>query len=155
MGSEKLSMEEIVEYYKPDVESLAAYIPWLTAQKGAQTSKNFTGEGIEENSIAFPVYDSTLLAFVRTAQQSSLIDRNYVYVYSRNRIRTLADERRFIQNATIREMDELWGILSKYILKGMTKANVWTEGVKNGIYLELLQKMRELLNFWDKQAAER
>ena len=88
MQSDKLSVEESVEYYKPDVESLAVFIPWLEAQKGKQASTVYSGEGLKEHSITFPVYDSTLMNFVKTAQASSLIDRNYVYVYSRNRIGT-------------------------------------------------------------------
>ncbi len=154
MQSDKLSVEETVEYYRPDVEALAAYIPWLEAQKGKQTSTVFTGEGIEEYSITFPVYDGTLMSFVRAAQASTLIDRNYVYVYSRNRIRTIEDEKRFIARATIKEMGDLWGILSKYILKGMTKGSLWALGVQSGIFLELLLKMREILDFWDKNGKE-
>lgn len=150
MQSDKLSVEESVEYYKPDVESLAVFIPWLEAQKGKQASTVYSGEGLKEHSITFPVYDSTLMNFVKTAQASSLIDRNYVYVYSRNRIRTVQDERRFIQDATIKQMKDLWGILARYILGGMTKSMMWSEGVRNGIFLELLLKMKEILNFWDK-----
>lgn len=154
MESDKLSVEEMVEYYKQDVESLTVYIPWLEAHRGDETATVFRGEGVERYSITFPVYDGTLMNFVRTAQASSLIDRNYVYVYSRNRLRTLQDERRFIRNATIREMGDLWGILSKYILKGMTKAALWSEGVRSGIFLELIVKMKEILAFWDKQGRE-
>ena len=87
MDSDKLSVEEMVEYYKPDVEELAVYIPWLETHKGGEASSVFTGEGVEKNSITFPVYDTTLMNFVKAAQASSLMNRNYVYVYSRNRIR--------------------------------------------------------------------
>ena len=153
MDSDKLSVEEMVEYYKPDVEELAVYIPWLETHKGGESSSVFTGEGVEKNSITFPVYDTTLMNFVKAAQASSLMNRNYVYVYSRNRIRTEADEHRFIRNATIKEMGDLWGILSKYILKG-TKAALWSEGVRNGVFLELLLKMKEILAYWDRQRSE-
>jgi hypothetical protein len=154
MDSDKLSVEEMVEYYKPDVEELAVYIPWLETHKGGESSSVFTGEGVEKNSLTFPVYDTTLMNFVKAAQASSLMNRNYVYVYSRNRIRTEADEHRFIRNATIKEMGDLWGILSKYILKGMTKAALWSEGVRNGVFLELLLKMKEILAYWDRQRSE-
>ena len=154
MDSDKLSVEEMVEYYKPDVEELAVYIPWLETHKGGESSSVFTGEGVEKNSITFPVYDTTLMNFVKAAQASRLMNRNYVYVYSRNRIRTEADEHRFILNATIKEMGDLWGILSKYILKGMTKAALWSEGVRNGVFLELLLKMKEILAYWDRQRSE-
>ena len=154
MDSDKLSVEEMVEYYKPDVEELAVYIPWLETHKGGESSSVFTGEGVEKNSITVPVYDTTLMNFVKAAQASRLMNRNYVYVYSRNRIRTEADEHRFIRNATIKEMGDLWGILSKYILKGMTKAALWSEGVRNGVFLELLLKMKEILAYWDRQRSE-
>lgn len=153
MNSDKLSVEEMVEYYKPDVDALAVYIPWLEQQKGKMAAQLYAGEGLDQHSVSFPVYDGTLMNFVREAQKSSLIDRNYVYAYSRNRIRTVEDEKRFIARATIREMGDLWGILSKYILKGMTKGTLWSEGVKNGVFLELLQKMTELIAFWDKEGA--
>lgn len=154
MNSDKLSVEEKIEYYKPDVEMMAAFIPWLEQQNGKMLAQIYAGEGLDKNSVAFPVYDGTLMNFVRTAQKSSLIDRNYVYVYSRNRIRTPEDEKRFIRRATIKEMGDLWGILSKYILKGMTKGVLWSEGVKNGVYLELLQKMQEIIAFWDKEETK-
>lgn len=151
MNSDKLSVEEKIEYYKPDVEMMAAFLPWLEQQNGKMLAQIYDGEGLDKNSVPFPVYDGTLMNFVKTAQKSSLIDRNYVYVYSRNRIRTPEDEKRFIQRATIKEMGDLWGILSRYILKGMTKGALWSEGVKNGVYLELLQKMQEIIAFWDKE----
>lgn len=154
MNSDKLSVEEKIEFYKPDVEMLAVYVPWLEQQQGKMTAQIYAGDDIEKNSVTFPVYDSTLISFVKEAQKSSLIDRNYVYVYSRNRIRTAEDEKRFIERATIREMGDLWGILSKYILKGMTKGMIWSEGVKNGVYLALLQKMQELIAFWDKEKKD-
>lgn len=154
MNSDKLSVEEMIEYYKPDVEQLAVYIPWLEQQNGKMAAQLYSGEGLEQYSVSFPVYDGTLMNFVRTAQKSSLMDRNYVYVFSRNRIRTVEDEKRFIRQATIKEMGDLWGILSKYILKGMTKGTLWSEGVKNGVFLELLLKMQELIAFWDKEGVQ-
>lgn len=154
MNSDKLSVEEMVEYYKPDVEQLTPFIPWLEQQQGKWAATIYSGEGLGEHSVTFPVYDGTLMSFVKTAQKSSLIDRNYVYVYSHNRIRNAEDEKRFIKNATIKEMGDLWGILSKYILKGMTKATLWSEGVKNGVFLELLLKMQEILAFWDKEGIQ-
>ena len=47
-------------------------------------------------------------------------------------------------------MDTLKGILSKYILGGMTKGQVWSEGVSNGSILKVLLKMKEILEYWDK-----
>ena len=87
---------------------------------------------------------------VKDAKRTQLLDRNYAYVYSRHRIRTVEDEQRLIERATIQDMDTLKGILSKYILGGMTKGQVWSEGVSNGSILKVLLKMKEILEYWDK-----
>jgi hypothetical protein len=39
----------------------------------------------------------------------------------------------------------LGDILSKYVLKGEVRGAVWSEGVQNGVYLALLQKLMELM----------
>jgi hypothetical protein len=98
----------------------------------------------------FPVYDSTLMSFVKEVQRTTLLDRNYVYIYSRNRIRTLQDEMRMIDQSGIKDMDILKGILSKYILGGMTKGNMWNEAVQNGVFLNVIKKMKKNIEFWDK-----
>ena len=122
MGTGNLSNEEIVAYYKEDAVRLFAYLPWLESKKGQTTSSFYGADGIAEHSIAFPVYDSNLLRFVKEADRTCFMDRNYVYVYSRNRLKTAQDELNLIQKATIREMDNLGGILSHYILGGKRKA---------------------------------
>lgn len=81
------------------------------------------------------------------------MNRNYVYTYSRNHLRTVQDEQSFIDKATIRNMRELSDILSKYVLLGMTKSVVWREGVENRIFLNVLTKMKDLVEFWDKPLA--
>jgi len=154
MNADKLSVEELMEYYKPDVDALIIYLPWLEAQKGKVASSIYKGDNLDAHSISFPVYDSTLLGFVKEAQKSSLILRNYFYVYSQNKMRTVNDELSFIRQATIHNMGDLWGIMSKYILEGMTKGNVWSEGVKNGIFLELVTKMKEIIDFWGKEGIQ-
>ena len=82
------------------------------------------------------------------------MNKNYVYVYSRKQLRSPKDELRLIKNATIRDMDDLAGILSHYILGGRTKARLWSEGVTFGIYFALLTKMKELIEFWDGERVE-
>lgn len=150
MEKDTLYMHEVASGYRPDVEKLVKYIPWLESKKGTTMSKIYEGNGIGEHSMAFPVYDSTLMSLVQDARRTQLLDRNYAYVYSRNRIRTVRDEQRIIEKATIREMNILTGILSKYILGGLTKGKLWTEGVANGSVLKVLQKMKEIVEFWDK-----
>ena len=72
------------------------------------------------------------------------------YIYSRKRIRTPEDERRVIKTATIREWDVLCGILSKYVLGGNTKAYLWTQAVQENIFYLVLNKMREIVEYWDR-----
>lgn len=140
----------IVEEYKPDVERLIRYLPWLKEKAGSDVSKKFTDSGIGVNSIPFPVYDSTLLGFIKEVQRTTLLDRNYHYIYSKHRIRTCDDELRMISKADITQMDILKGILSKYVMGGMTKGSLWTDAVREGIFLNVIQKMKENVEFWDK-----
>lgn len=154
MEKDTLYIQEVINGYKPDVERLIRYIPWLETKAGSNVASIYKGEGIEDNSIPFPVYDSTLLSLVQDVKRTKLLDRNYAYVYSRNRIKSAADEQRLIGMATIREMDMLKGILSKYILGGMTKGSVWSEGVKNGSILKVILKMKEILEYWDRPLNE-
>lgn len=151
MEKDKRSREEIVEYYKPEVEKLVSYIPWLESRKGESVATTYEGDHLSDTSITFPVYDQTLMSFVKTAKNTRLMDKNYVYVFTRNHLKTAADELRYVKRATLQEMGELGCILSKYVLKGMTKSGLWVEGVKNGVMLETLKKMQELMLFWDKE----
>ena len=150
MEKDTLYMHEVANGYRPDVERMIRYIPWLESKVGNTISNLYQGNGIEEHSIPFPVYDGTLMNLVNDAKRTQLLDRNYAYVYSRHRIRTVEDEQRLIERATIQDMDTLKGILSKYILGGMTKGQVWSEGVSNGSILKVLLKMKEILEYWDK-----
>lgn len=141
---------QVVQEYKADVEKLIRYLPWLEEKSGSNVSETYSGSGIGEHSIAFPVYDSTLLGFVKEVQRTNLLDRNYRYIYSRNRIVTQKDELRAISNSDITRMDILKGILSKYVMGGMTKGRMWTEAVQNRIFLNIVKKMKENLEFWDR-----
>ena len=154
MGTEMLSNEEIVDFYKQDAIKLFRYLTWLESKSGQSAFSIYGGEGIADNSVAFPVYDGTLLNFVREAEKTCFMNRNYVYVYTRNGLKTSKDELRLIQNATIRDMDKMAGILSYYVMGGRTKASRWSEGVSTGVYLALLNKMKELIEFWDGQRVE-
>lgn len=151
MEKDKRSRREIVDYYKPEVEKLVSYISWLESRKGKKVVDTYEGENLRDTSLTFPVYDGTLMNFVKTAQNTRLMDRNYMYVYTRNHLRTPADELRYIKKATLQEMGELGCILSRYVLRGMTKAGVWAEGVNNGVMLAVLVKMQMLIMFYDKE----
>lgn len=149
MKTGTLSNEEIVEYYRQDAAKLFHYLSWLESKQGQRVSSVYGAEGIADHSVPFPVYDSTLMHFVKAAADTCFMDRNYVYVYSRNGLKSAKDELRLIEHATIREMDDLAGILSHYILGGRTKARLWSEGVTSGIYFTVLSKMKALIEYWD------
>ena len=150
MEKDMLYMQEVANGYRPDVERLIRYIPWLESKAGGDITKFYQENGIKDHSISFPVYDSTLMSLVQDAKRTQLMDRNYVYLYTRKRIRTAEDEHKIIEQATIQDMDVLKGIFSKYILGGMTKGKIWSEGVNNGSILKALLKMKEVLEYWDK-----
>lgn len=142
--------QQIIEEYKAAAEPLFKYIPWMEKNAGKAVSRNYQGSGLSKSSISFPVYEATLMNFVKEAAASSLMNRNYVYVYTRNRIRSHADEKRLIERAELKDWDILAGILSKYVLEGRRKATLWGEAVQEDIFLLVLRKMRELIGYWDK-----
>lgn len=142
--------QELMQHYRSDIELLVRYLPWLEAKRGQEVSNEYHSANDTERSFAFPVYEGTLLNFVKDVQKTSLTDRNYQYVYSRYQIETIADEYVQIDRATVQDMNVLIGILSKYVLGGRTKGMLWPEGVRNGIYLAIVNKLKELCEFWDK-----
>ena len=144
------SVEDIVNRFRPEVNKLLPYVRWLKENAKTEVAQSYSNSDLK--SMPFPVYDSNLLAFVKAAQTTNLLDRNYVYVYTRNHLNNAKDELLFIKDAQIMDMDDLAGILSKYILSGMTKGSVWAEGVYNGVLYQVVNKMDELLNYWSAKA---
>ena len=144
------SIEDIVSRYRPELDKLVPYLNWLKDNASNEVAQSYSNS--ELKSMPFPIYDSTLLSFVKAAQNTNLIDRNYVYVYSRHRISSAKDELTIIHAAQITDIDDLAGILSKYILTGMTKGTVWAEGVRNGVLYHVVKKMDELVTFWAVKA---
>ncbi|MEG1848164.1 MAG: hypothetical protein RRX92_05470 [Lachnospiraceae bacterium] len=149
MENEKLSVEQLVEEYKDDVHRLVPYIPWLESKVGQKVSGTYTEDGIEKCSIGVPTYDSTLLNFIKTVKTTKLISRNYAYAYARYRMKNSTDELRYIKQAKITELSLLNGILSKYVLRGMTKSTEWTTGVTEGIFLQVILKYKELIEYYE------
>ncbi len=139
---EKLSTRVRNEYMK-DVELLSRYMSWLEKTSGKQVESFYDGDG-EQKLIQIPIYDSTLLAFVKDAKKTGLMDRNYRYVYTRRRIKTVEDELHLIRHAHLKDIDIFKGILSSYVMRGQTKGAVWAEGVRNGVFLELMRRMTAL-----------
>lgn len=140
---------QLLEEHRQAAEPLFRYLPWLEANRGQQGSTLTRGTNTNENAMQFPVYDSTLLSFVREASKSVLMDRNYRYLYTRNNIKTPEEERRLIASAELEDWDALRGILSKYVLGGRTKGTLWSDGVKENIFYLVLTKMKEIIEFWD------
>ena len=149
MDVRKEGIQELITKYRGDVEKLVKYLPWLE-QNNKKSMKNSINpdENGSETAMKVPVYDSTLLSFIKTAKTTSFINRNYVYTFSVNRIKTAEDELQFIERAQIMDMQKLGDILSKYVIKGMTKGPVWSEGMESGVYYAIVSKMKELVEFW-------
>ncbi len=145
--------QRIVQDYRAKVEPLLRYLPWLEQKENSRAVSMYSGEGIGEHSLSIPVYDGTLMSFIKEAQRTGMLDRNYVYVYSQHRIRTIEDEKRAIEQAQLQSFEVLTGIMSKYVLGGMTKSVLWSQGVEEGIFLALVQKMKYILEYWDKPFA--
>ena len=103
LKNEKLSNEEVIIVYKDEVVKLLKYKNWLEKMNGRNTSDIYKGEGIEETSMPVPVYDSTLLSFVREAKNTVFMNRNYVYTFSQYRLKTIKDEYSFIESSTLQD----------------------------------------------------
>lgn len=140
-----------VEMYREDIEALVKYLPWLESKNKKNLSSTYTPREGGEHSLRVPVYDSTLLGFIKTAQKTKFMDRNYIYVYHRKKMNTPADELKMIKGTQMMEIENLGAVLSKYVLQGMSKSTVWNEGVSNGVFYALVSKMKELLEFWARQ----
>lgn len=147
-GTKELDMDarrNLIKQYQPDAKRLVRYISWLETKRSGGVMKSFEGEGVEKTAFTFPVYDSTLLSFIKTARETQFVTRNYQYVYTRNRIKNAEQEKKVIAGATLRDIGLLSGIFSRYVLGGMTKSVLWAQGVESGIFLEVLYRLREIL----------
>lgn len=149
MTEQRISTEDLVKKYKREVEQLGRYIPWFEKTTTDVAAGMYRGQGTG-SGFAFPVYDSTLLAFINEVKQTSFLDVNYRYVYTRHFIKTHDDELKAIERATILDISIIGGIMSKYVLGGMTRSVLWREAVEYGIFLQCLKKLRDLIEFWDK-----
>lgn len=147
-------MRELSRQYQEALTPFLKYLPWFEAHAGRQTGSSYNGSMDGNNTMSFPVYDSTLLSFVKEMGKSSFMDRNYVYIYSRRRLKTTEDERKAIKAATIQEWDVLCGILSKYVIGGNTRSQLWTQAVKENIFLMVLQKMQSIIEYWDRRLED-
>jgi len=140
-GQEVSLRESIVNEYRGDLEKLLKYLSYFDKKGGKDVSGYYDGDKSFE-SIPVPVYDSTLLRFVKEAKTTKFIYRNYPYVYTRLNIKTPSDERKLLDNAPLRDIDTFRAILSKYVLEGQTKSVMWSKGVEERIYVSFLDNLQ-------------
>ena len=113
-GQEGNLREQIIAEYRDDLEKLLRYLPFLE-QKGSSDAQQFyEGDG-ENKVIPVPVYDTTLLAFVKEARNTKFMNRNYPYAYRKWRMPNAKAERIAMESATLRDIDLFRGILSRYV----------------------------------------
>ncbi len=140
---ENVINEAIISEYKSDALKLITYLPWFESKRGQKISGYYEGEpGVK--TIPLPTYEPTLLRFIKEVQNSSFYYKNYPYIYTKNHIKTPNDERICIEQAKIRDIDDLKGILSRYVLEGMSHSSRWVEAVDEDIFLLLLKKLEQL-----------
>lgn len=146
IGNEKLTRVEIIAKYKDDTVKMLRYLPWMEEyDHQSELSSIYSEQGLEEHSMPVPLLDNTLLNFVKIANKTKFMNKNYVYTYSKFRIKTPQQEREMIEKCGLRDINILGDILSNYVLKGMVKASVWVDGMKEGIFPAVLRRLRELL----------
>lgn len=153
MENENAYRRETIEKYRQIMEKLFRYLPWLEEKSGNKMVSNYKGSDMPQSSISIPVYDGTLLAFVKEMNATGLLNRNYVYTFSRNRIRSEKDELRMIDQAELKDIENIFNIMAKYVLGGMTKGVLWSRAVENGVFYHGLKRIKELLDVWDGPRA--
>lgn len=155
MNSELMTANQVFEEYKADMAKLIAYLPWLEEKSGkAKVVTTFDGHDISVNSISFPVYDQNLLRFIKEAQATKFMDRNYVYVITRNRLNSPEAEKKFIKEQTMLQMNNIGGVLAKYVMGGQTKARLWSQAMDDGIFLAVVTKLKELYEYGENSLGE-
>ena len=142
-GQEQNSRENILDEYRGDVEVLLKYLPWLHKVSGKDLTDYYEGEA-DQKLMRIPVYDSTLLSFVKDAEKTKFIHKNYPYTYTRCHIKTPEDECRLLKQARIFEIDIFRAILSRYVLEGKRKSTIWTQGIENNVFLTALDCLNDL-----------
>jgi hypothetical protein len=146
---EKTYLMRILAEYRQKLEPYFAYIPWFMERDGKNLNKLYESDNDISGTIAVPVYDSTLLGFVKSMNESGLMNRNYPYVYSKYNLHSYADELAQIDKCELRDIDVILGIISRYVLGGMARGRMWTEAVEMGIFYHALVKIKEILSRWE------
>ncbi|NBJ91653.1 hypothetical protein [Parablautia muri] len=150
MENKNIYRQEKIDEYRLKMGKIFRYIPWLEEKSGTKLVHNYEGEKRLTHSIQIPVYDSTLLSFIKEMQGTGFMNRNYVYVYSRCGIKNVKDELKVIEQAEFENIEDIFGVIAKYVLGGLTKGVLWSMAVENGVFLSGLKKIKNLLDFWDR-----
>lgn len=153
MENENIYRQELMNRYRLSMEGLFRYLPWLEEKSGEKMVHTYQGDNMPQRSVAIPVYDGTLLSFVKEMNATGLMDRNYVYVFSRYGIHTEQDELRMIERTELKEIEVIFGIMAKYVLGGMTRGILWSKAIENGVFYHGLKRIKELLDVWDEPLA--
>ena len=143
-GQETTLREQVVAEYRDELTKLLKYLPYFEKKSGKDVQNFYEGDE-NHKVIPVPVYDSTLLAFVKDAKKTKFITKNYPYIYRRWKMPNPKAERVAMECATIRDIDLFKGIISKYVLEGQTKSVMWTRGVEEGIFLTALNSLHKLI----------
>lgn len=149
-GQEVSLRERIVTDYRADLERLLKFLPYLDKKSGKDVQSFYDGDQTFE-SIPVPVYDSTLLSFVKEVKKTKFYFRNYPYTYRKYHLNTPADERKIMENAVLRDIDIFRSIISKYVIEGQTKSVMWTRAVDERIFVTALDSMHKLFTEYDAQ----
>lgn len=153
-GQEATLREQVVAEYKDDLAKLLKYLPYLEKKSGKVKQDYYEGDG-EHKVIPVPVYDSTLLAFVKEARQTKLITRNYPYSYRKWKMPDSDAEKIAMESATVRDIDLIRGVFSKYVLEGQTKSVMWTKAIEEGIFVVVLKKLNALIFDYSSDPKEK
>ena len=141
---------QLITEYRAWIEPYFRYIPWFEERRGQNLMKLYDGDNTS-GTISVPVYDSTLLSFVRGMQDTGFMNRNYPYIYSKHGLFTHEAEISKIQSCDLKDMDVIIGIISKYVLSGMAKGKMWTDAVEEGIFYHALVRIKEILAMWSDE----
>lgn len=136
---------QLIAEYTEKISPLFRYIPYLKEKEGSNISSLYKDGNKLSNTVPVPVYDSTVLSFVKEAQKTGYMDRNYIYTYNLTGAKNAQDERLYISDAKLVDVDKIIAIIAKYVLGGMIKGRMWTEAVESGVWLHALLKIKEVL----------
>ncbi|MCL2051250.1 MAG: hypothetical protein FWG91_05940 [Lachnospiraceae bacterium] len=152
MENDKEHRLQLIADYRQWLEPYFRYIPWFEERIGKNQAKLYDGDNTSQ-TISVPVYDSTLLNFVKSINSTGFMNRNYPYIYSKYGLTSCADELARIEKCDLKDVDVIVGIISKYVIGGMAKGKLWTDAVSEGIFYHALVRIKQILDVWGDERA--